>query len=74
MLFTAIYGEAGAIDHLGGSRKSRAYSGHNSYSDWGIPPASAGPVVVIGFTQRAYVDAHWNGCKEASACRQRSRR
>ena len=67
ILFTANYGEAGAIDHLGGAvGLSRAYSGHNSYSDWGIPPGSAGPAVVIGFTQRAYVDTYWNGCREAS--------
>ena len=30
-------------------------SGHNSYSDWGIPPDGAGPVVVIGYTERGYV-------------------
>ena len=42
-----------------------AYSGHNSYSDWGIPPDDAGPVVLIGYTQRGYVDAHWTGCEEA---------
>ena len=67
ILFTANYGEAGAIDHLGGAAGlSRAYSGHNSYSDWGIPPGTAGPVVVIGFTQRAYVDTYWNDCKEAA--------
>ena len=61
------YGEAGAIDHLGGAfGLPRAYSGHNSYSDWGIPPDGAGPVVVIGFTQRAYVDTYWNGCSVAA--------
>ncbi len=67
ILFTANYGEAGAIDHLGRpAGLSRAYSGHNSYSDWGIPPDSASPVVVIGFTQRAYVDTYWSDCKEAA--------
>ena len=65
--FTSNYGEAGAIDHLGAAvGLSRAYSGHNSYSDWGIPPESASPVVVIGFTQRSYVDTYWNDCKEAA--------
>jgi Dolichyl-phosphate-mannose-protein mannosyltransferase len=67
ILFTSNYGEAGAIDHLGGAfGLPRAYSGHNSYSDWGIPPDGAGPVVVIGFTQRAYVDTYWNGCTVAA--------
>ena len=67
ILFTSNYGEAGAIDHLGGAfGLPRAYSGHNSYSDWGIPPDGAGPVVVIGFTQRSYVDTYWNGCSVAA--------
>jgi hypothetical protein len=67
ILFTSNYGEAGAIDHLGGAfGLSRAYSGHNSYSDWGIPPDDAGPVVVIGYTQRASVDTYWNGCSVAA--------
>ena len=67
ILFTSNYGEAGAIDHLGGAfGLPRAYSGHNSYSDWGIPPDGAGPVVVIGFTQRSYVDRYWNGCSVAA--------
>ena len=43
ILFTSNYGEAGAIDHLGGAfGLPRAYSGHNSYSDWGIPPERRG--------------------------------
>ena len=67
ILFASNYGEAGAIDHLGRSMGlPRAYSGHNSYSDWGIPPDGAGPVVVIGYTERGYVDAHWTGCEEAA--------
>jgi hypothetical protein len=64
ILFASNYGEAGAIDHLGPSvGLPRAYSGHNSYSDWGIPPDAAGPVVVIGITDRGYVHSHWSGCE-----------
>ena len=64
----------GAIDHLGRSvGLPRAYSGHNSYSDWGIPPDDAGPVVLIGYTQRGYVDAHWTGCEEAARVDNRPR-
>ena len=74
ILFASNYGEAGAIDHLGGSAGlPRAYSGHNSYSDWGIPPDDAAPVIVIGYSQRGYVDAHWTGCEEAARRRQRPR-
>lgn len=44
------YGEAGAIDHYGAEQGlPRAYSGHNSYADFGIPPGSQGPVLVVGY-------------------------
>lgn len=50
VVFAGNYGEAGAIDRYGGARGlPRAYSGHNSYADFGVPPGSAGPVLVIGF-------------------------
>jgi hypothetical protein len=50
VVFTGNYGEAGAIDRYGpelGLR--RAYSGHNAYARFGIPPGSAGPVIVLGY-------------------------
>ncbi|HTN79994.1 MAG TPA: hypothetical protein VMK16_09995, partial [Acidimicrobiales bacterium] len=67
VLFTANYGEAGAIDRFGPARGlPRAYSGHNSYSDWGIPPDSAGPVVLTGFSDRRYLDPYWTDCRIAA--------
>jgi Dolichyl-phosphate-mannose-protein mannosyltransferase len=46
------YGEAGAVNTF---RRyvplPPAYSGHNSYADWGPPPESADPVIVIGFDE-----------------------
>lgn len=49
VLFTSNYGEAGAIDQLGGSRGlPHAYSGINGYGLWGPPQAPAdAPVVVV---------------------------
>jgi hypothetical protein len=48
VVFTASYGEAGAIDLLGGDLGlDRAWSGHNSYWSWGPPPAH-GAVVTVG--------------------------
>ncbi len=50
-IFTANYGEAGApIDLLGAAHDlPRAYSGHNGFSEWGIPPPRDRHVLVIGF-------------------------
>ncbi len=48
-IFTANYGEAGAVDLLGRSRGlPRAYSGHNAFSEWGMPPPADAFALVIG--------------------------
>jgi len=47
-VFTANYGEAGAVDRFGPAHGlPRAYSGHNGYGLWGPPPPDTGPVVVV---------------------------
>ncbi len=49
-IFTANYGEAGAIDLLGHSHAlPRAYSGHNGFSEWGQPPPADTSALVIGY-------------------------
>jgi len=46
------YGEAGAIDYLGGAYGlPKAISGHNQYGMWGPRRESAPVVVAIGFTR-----------------------
>jgi 4-amino-4-deoxy-L-arabinose transferase-like glycosyltransferase len=47
------YGEAGAVDlfRRGGDDLPPAYSGHNSYADWGPPPDSATTVIAVGFDE-----------------------
>lgn len=52
VVLTRNYGEAGAVD-LFGRRMDLppAYSGHNSYADWGPPPESATTVVAVGFDE-----------------------
>jgi 4-amino-4-deoxy-L-arabinose transferase-like glycosyltransferase len=51
------YGEAGAVDVLRGQPGTPelppAYSGQNSYADWGPPPESATTVVVVGYDETA---------------------
>jgi len=50
VIFAGNYGEAGAIDRFGRAYGlPRAFSGHNAYARFGMPPGSAGPVIVLGF-------------------------
>jgi 4-amino-4-deoxy-L-arabinose transferase-like glycosyltransferase len=47
-IFTANYGEAGAIDRYGPDRGlPEAYSGHNGMAAWGPPSTATAPVVVV---------------------------
>jgi hypothetical protein len=63
-IFTQNYGEAGAIDILGESRGlPRAFSGHNGFSEWGIPPASDGQALVIGFDDPADAKPFFDRCR-----------
>ena len=49
VVVTQNYGEAGAIDRYGADLGlPKAYSGHNAYYDWGPPPDTGGPVVLVG--------------------------
>jgi 4-amino-4-deoxy-L-arabinose transferase-like glycosyltransferase len=63
-IFTANYGEAGAIDLLGSKlRLPRAYSGHNGFSEWGIPPAADFRALVVGFEDGAEAAPYFRGCR-----------
>ena len=56
-IFTSNYGEAGAVDVLGRSHGlPRAYSGHNGFSEWGMPPAGVSHALLIGYQRPAYFD------------------
>ena len=50
-IFTASYGEAGALDVLGPPRLPDAVSGHNSYHAWGPPPDATTTVIALGFSE-----------------------
>nr|WP_232523444.1 glycosyltransferase family 39 protein [Nocardioides sp. MAH-18] len=45
VVFTGNYGEAGAMEWY--DVGVPVYSGHNGWREWGPPPESAGPVVVV---------------------------
>jgi hypothetical protein len=67
VIFTANYGEAGAIDRFGPAHGlPRAYSGHNAYADWGRPPGEAGPIVTVGISDRL-LDGWFRGCRAATS-------
>jgi 4-amino-4-deoxy-L-arabinose transferase-like glycosyltransferase len=63
VIFTENYGEAGAIDLLGKSHGlPRAYSGHNGFSEWGQPTASATSALVIGYNGPSDAAPSFTGC------------
>ena len=63
VIFTGNYGEAGAIDRYGPALGlPRAFSGHNAYARFGVPPDGAAPVVVLGYDDPT-VD--FDGCRAA---------
>jgi Dolichyl-phosphate-mannose-protein mannosyltransferase len=66
VIFTSNYGEAGAVDLLGGERGlPRAYSGHNAYSEWGPPADDRTVVLLVGF-HVAYASNWFTGCRQAA--------
>ncbi len=63
-IFTGNYGEAGAVDLLGGAHGlPRAYSGHNGFSEWGQPPPSDGHALVIGYDTPSQAAPAFAGCR-----------
>jgi 4-amino-4-deoxy-L-arabinose transferase-like glycosyltransferase len=65
VIFTANYGEAGAIDRYGPALGlPRAYSGHNAFGYWGAPPDRPGPVVTVGLDRSDL--SRFRGCRLAA--------
>jgi hypothetical protein len=61
VIFTANYGEAGAIDRYGPALGlPGAYSGHNAFGYWGPPPNRPGPVVTVGLDATQL--SHFRNC------------
>jgi hypothetical protein len=69
-IFTANYGEAGAVDVLGNADGlPRAYSGHNGFSEWGLPPWSATHALVVGFGGPRDAAPAFSGCRTLAVVR-----
>jgi 4-amino-4-deoxy-L-arabinose transferase-like glycosyltransferase len=63
VIFTGNYGEAGAIDLLGGSQGlPPAYSGHNGFSEWGQPNPNATAALVLGYQDPTDAAPYFGGC------------
>lgn len=63
-IFTGNYGEAGAIDLLASSPQlPRAYSGHNGFSEWGIPPPADTSALLAGFHGPADAAPYFDRCR-----------
>jgi hypothetical protein len=63
VVFTANYGEAGAVDRYGPALGlPPAASGHNGYAEWSRPPDGAAPVVLVGIGD-AEAAAQFRGCR-----------
>jgi hypothetical protein len=66
VLFTANYGEAGAIDRYGPALGvPKAYSGHNGYGLWGPPPETGGPTLAVGYSATA-LSRYWGSVQPAA--------
>jgi hypothetical protein len=64
IVFPRNYGQAGAVDHYAPELGlPPAYSGHNSYAEWGPPPETAA-TTIIGY-DRAQLEHWFAACKEA---------
>lgn len=65
VVFTRNYGQAGAVDHFGARfGLPPAYSGHNSYAEWGPPPDSATTAIVVGY-DAAFLEQHFGSVQRA---------
>jgi 4-amino-4-deoxy-L-arabinose transferase-like glycosyltransferase len=63
-IFTANYGEAGAIELLHADPPlPRAYSGHNGFSEWGMPAPADTHALLVGFSGPADAAPEFEGCR-----------
>ncbi|MGH2851519.1 MAG: glycosyltransferase family 39 protein [Solirubrobacteraceae bacterium] len=63
-IFASNYGEGGAIDVLGRPLGlPRAYSGHNGFSEWGVPPAADSRALLVGYDNAADAAPYFEQCR-----------
>jgi 4-amino-4-deoxy-L-arabinose transferase-like glycosyltransferase len=63
-IFTGNYGEAGVIDLFGQALQlPPVYSGHNGFSEWGMPPAGDTRALLVGFNNAADAAPYFKRCR-----------
>lgn len=60
-IFTSNYGEASAIDLLG-RNLPRAYSGHDGFSEWGIPSPDDTHALLLGYANETDAAPEFTAC------------
>ena len=64
-IFTGNYGEAGAIDLLGPNVDlPQAYSAHNGFSEWRIPPVTDTRALLAGFNNATDAAPYFDRCRK----------
>ena len=62
VVFTANYGEAGAVELLGEDVPA-VYSGHNGYGYWGPPPEEATNTILVGHWDAPGMSGLFGACQ-----------
>ena len=63
-IFASNYGEAGAVDMFGPKLQlPPAYSGHNAFSEWGMPPAADTHALLLGYSNAAQAAPYFDRCR-----------
>jgi hypothetical protein len=63
-IFTSNYGEAGAVDVLGRAHGlPSAYSGHNGFSEWGMPATRDTHALLVGYDGPADAAPYFRDCR-----------
>ncbi|WP_203989382.1 glycosyltransferase family 39 protein [Sphaerisporangium rufum] len=68
-IFTANYGEAGALTLLGpdAGLRSPVVSAHNAYGLWGPPPGTPDPVLCVGQWSAEYLRRFWSDVRPVAS-------
>jgi hypothetical protein len=70
VILTGNYGEAGALQRFRRDLPP-VFSGHNGYGDWGPPPESARPVILVGYHAPHVLERVFVRCRQVGTVENR---